>query len=435
MDGLNEKLVQYADSDILQRRLESAIGRIREGIAILFSHRGKTSSASVNNFTINDPVQTGCIAKSLTATLVAIALSEKTLRFEDSVIYFFDDYTVTQAVLEQLSNTKIYNLLNHTHGFDHSRFEILPREGNGFIDVNVMMRVMNEIRLFAPPGMLQSYSSIGPWFVAAILECVYGQPYHEILNQKLFHPLGIHNLNENVKICPSVGDELRLSAQDMMKIVNLHLHGSPDIPELFDHLVTLRTKYPSPAVKWFPVTANIYPGWIDFGGSYGQLGFGEASAGVVRFLPDQDAAIVVTATHQKLANFTLASLFKEVLQDFNSMHQPQLLRAEQWDEVDSSIYEGMFDNGKYRLLVNTATNGSLRVQVFLKQEGLNTTSKDPYIKRYFKPTANHTFISVQSEQFVCPILQFSHPQKNGLFQYINTGKFVFSRIGNVEHSH
>jgi CubicO group peptidase (beta-lactamase class C family) len=428
MDDTDLKFNLYNDSGDLQRRLESIIGNIGEGTAILFSNNGRISSASVNKFTIHDSVQIGCIAKSLTATLVAIAQYENKLRLEDSVIYFFDDFPITRSVLEHLSTTKIYHLLNHTHGLDHSLREALPKGRNGYIDVNTLLTAMNGVDLLAPPGLLSLYSSIGSWFVAAILECVYGQPYINLLNEKLFAPIGINALDVNLNICPAVGGDLRLSASDMMKIIKLHLHGNPDLPGLLDYLVILRTQYPSRALKWPPVVANFYPGWIDFDGSYGQLGFGEDSAGTVRFIPEHDAAIVVTASHQKLANYILAALFKDVLRDFGSISSPHLLSAEQWAEIDSSVYQGIYENGKYRMVVNSASNGSLNAQVFLKQPGLKISTSDPYIKRLYQPAANHTFISIQPEQSVCPLLQFSHPQENGLFKYLNTGKFVFTRI-------
>lgn len=431
MDDTYKKLDQFTDSEILQNKLESVVGKFPEGVAISYSHNGISSKASVNQFTITDPVQTGCIAKSLTATLVAIARHEHKIRFEDNIIYFFDDFSMKQSVHEQLSRIKIYHLLNHTHGLDHSLLENLPYKRNGYIDINSILRVVNDSGLSAPADVLSVYSNIGPWLVSAILECIYGQPYFRILNQKLFQPLGINTLTEENKVCPSIGGGLQLSAYDLMKIVNLHIHGSQDIPGVLEHLVALRTQFPAPVLKWPPIAAKFYPGWIDFNGSFGQLGFGENSAGVVRFLPDDDCAIVVTATHKMLANFVLATLFKEILSDFNNVRRSQLLIKSQLVNIDSSVYQGVYDNNKYRLIVDNPINGSLRAQVFLKQKGGYSVHGDPYIKRYYRPTTKHTFVSLQPEQSICPVLQFSHPQLDGLYQFINTGKFMFIRVNNI----
>jgi CubicO group peptidase (beta-lactamase class C family) len=375
---------------------------------------------------ITDTVNVGCVAKALTATLVAIAQHQGKLSLNSSLASFFPELNSPEAT----ASPDIGHLLNHTHGLDHSPLQALPRDERGYIDINSMSAVLRATQPIAQPGEVFSYGNLGPWLAAVILERVYDESYAAILQKLLFRPLNIPALESlaSGQVCPGMGGKLRLSAEDLMKLALLHLRGDLDGVSVQDELCDLRRQYCFPLPDATLAGRCVFPGWFDFGGSFGQFGYGEDSAAVVRFLPDEDIAIVVTARHKSLANSTMVRLFKDLLPDYSRVRPPQLLTPAEWSERDSHCYLGTFDNGGYRLRVDVAKNGSLRAKLFRKFADLREFDEEPYVKRYFKAATNHSFFPTEPEPMVCPELRFSHPGSDSRFRYVNTGKFVFARV-------
>lgn len=413
----------------LQAKLEELFGSQRSGISVLLYHKGERYSARLNNLPESRLVHIGCVAKTLTATMIGIAIMEGHLSLDDSIATFFEKYSEEDFFADALTKPTIGQLLNHTSGLDHSLLVSLPKDKKGFIETKKLLAdagAGNRI----PPGELFSYSHTAPWLAAAILEHIYQKSYTALLQEKLLEPLGMLKANSggDDQICPSIGGDLRLSANALMTFALMHMHGDSARVELKEALRTLRTQYPHEITSGLVKGARSYPGWFDFGESFGQLGHGENSAGVIRFMPEQDIAIVITAQHQKLANAALAMLFREWLPDFDRMQPPKPMSTGEWKEINPIGYMGTFENAGYRFELDTAANGALRGKVFRKRNTQGIMDNESYIKRYYKAAENHQFLPMEPESEVCPSLQFSHPGDDGRFKYINTGNFIFSRV-------
>jgi CubicO group peptidase (beta-lactamase class C family) len=298
------------------------------------------------------------------------------------------------------------------------------------IDISSVLNALWQAKLVSRPGELFNYNSIGPWIAASILEHLYARPYTDLLRTHLLEPLGISGVlvDDIGDICPAIGQGLHVSAQSLMKLVLLHMHGAPEMPGLKESLKSLRVNYAFLLSSGIMKGAKAYPGWFDFGGRrFGHLGFGAGSAGVIRFLPDRDVAIVITARHQKLANAALAIMFKEMAPDLHNKPIPRILSAAEWTGIDPRIYKGVFENGAFRLEIDTAANGSLRGRVFRKANQDGASDAEPYVKRYYKACEQHRFFPTEQENVVAPSLEFSHPDAHGKFRYISTGNYAFSR--------
>lgn len=413
----------------LQHRLETQLGKQRDGVAVAVYQRGAIHTAAMNGYTTDSAVQTGCIAKSLTATLVAIAESEGLLCLGDSVGSGIDGGAMPTVLAEHLAQTRLHHLLSHTSGLDHSTLGNISRRSDGWIDVKSLLDEVAQAGVIAPPGRLFGYSSIGAWIAAGILEHRYGQPYRDVLHERLFAPLGINALSDlsAQSVCPSFGGELRLSADGLMKLALLHLRGDPHRPRIDEHLQALHRTHPFDLPEMPLGGVRAYPGWFDFGNGFGHSGHGDASSGVLRFMPAQDAAIVIAAGHPMLAKTTMALLFKESLDEYRRIGSLKPQPAEQWARTDPKPYTGTFENAKYRLSLDIAANGSLRARAYRKQGECGGEDAEPYVKRYFKAMAPGTFIPVPAESKVCPVLLYSERAPDGLFNYLGTNLYSFRR--------
>ena len=432
----------------LQSRLEDVFGGQPHGIQLISSCRKDYLSASINAMTAESTVPVGCIAKLLTATLVAIAQMEGRLSLHSRLASLL-------PLSDRFADLCIGHLLNHTSGLDHSVMDTVLRQADLFHDTALLLRCVETSPILARPGVVFNYTNLGPWLAATVLEAIYEQCYVSLLEEKIFKPLNISVSLGHVatSICPSIGNELRLSANDLLKIAALHLHGDIERPMLLEHLRALRSLFGFTLSGSVLAAEKAFPGCFDYGGSFGQLGYGTEGSALIRVVPDDAGVIVVTTTHANLATPVLAALKSDTFRDLQSNLLPTFLSRSEWQSTDSSFYRGCYVNGRYLLFLDTARNGALRGKVYhrsgfadnkgqdILEQGVlhqdapekgsptqGISEENLYLKRYFKAATDNSFIPIDPEPKVMPRLHFSHFQSGVGFQYVSTGHYVFARI-------
>jgi len=134
----------------------------------------------------------GSISKVFTSTLLAYEVVENGLNPDDSVheVLNFDLKDSVDVTYKQLSN--------HTSG--------LPRVPGGFIwnvifhsdnpyqnftDEKLREYLSEDLEMDADPGTDHSYSNLGAGFLGYVLELKTGKSYDELLNERIFSPLGM----------------------------------------------------------------------------------------------------------------------------------------------------------------------------------------------------------------------------------------------------
>lgn len=410
-------------SSMIKGVLEKIVGDQTFGVSLVCMRGNDVSCSQIHGVEVNTPVQVGCVAKTLTSILAAYAQMEGLLKLDDRLAEYF-------PVSGKFSDIALGHLLNQTSGVDQSMITTLPRCHNGLINRQALLAQLESSALLSRPGTMFHYGNLGPWLVAAILEKQYELSYADLLERLIFDPLGISapGQSDAAEICPSMGMGLKLSAQDLLRIISLHLDGSPDHPALAKSLESLRSTFGFRLSGSVMMAVRACPGWFDYGSSFGQLGHGEHSAAVIRFVPDQKMVIAITTDHPQLANVALAILFRDTLSEFSVASGPRLMTAEEWAQVDPYIYTGCYENGRYRMWLDIARNGALRARVYGKTDETPDGDSEPGIKRYFKPAVGNSFIPAEPEPQVCPVLNFSslHDDATG-FRYISTGRYVFTR--------
>ncbi|MCC6202811.1 MAG: beta-lactamase family protein [Gammaproteobacteria bacterium] len=419
----------------LQTLLELALGHQRLGIALGVATDDAVLDAAIHGGTITRPVRIGCIAKALTATLVAIAASEGRLCLDAPIGAYLPPARIPAKMSGAARAICVYHLLNHTSGLDHSRLAGLPRSADGRIDARALLTDLAQSGSIAPPGRLYGYSNVGPWLAAAILETVYRRTYAELLERLLFAPLGIAALSrpEAKRLCPAQGGDLRLSATDLLRIGRWYLDGDPARPGLHAHLRALYTRHAVPLPRLPLGGVQAYPGWVDYGNSFGQVGFGDDGAGLLRFLPTERTVIAIAAANPQLVHAALATVLRPLLADFRSVCRLHLLTATEWAAIDPAVYLGVYANARYRLSISLAASGLLQVAVHSRQSG--TAGVDagpaPYLLRRLRAARNDVFLPEQPEPEVCPVLVFSEPADGG-FRYLSTRVHQFVRADGDE---
>ena len=150
--------------------------------------------ADMTSHTANTPqtkFDIGSITKQFTAALVLQQVEAGRIRLDDPLSTYLPWYrsdTGKQIVIEQL--------LHHTSGlppdFDTPSFNATPT-GATYFEPRAFVEKFCESNLSAAPGSKWQYSNCGYDILGLVLESVTGQPYANLLRQKLLDPAGMHD--------------------------------------------------------------------------------------------------------------------------------------------------------------------------------------------------------------------------------------------------
>jgi CubicO group peptidase (beta-lactamase class C family) len=131
------------------------------------------------------------MSKVFTATAVMIAVQEGLVDLDEPIVTYLPDFTVHSA-FEAYPQRKITlrMLLSHTAGFTQEA----PVGNNFELDQGTFVSHVQSISdtwLRFPVGTGYAYSNLGIDLAGHILERVYGQPFSQVMNEKVLDPIGM----------------------------------------------------------------------------------------------------------------------------------------------------------------------------------------------------------------------------------------------------
>ena len=166
----------------------------------------------------DQPYHAASVGKLFTATLIELLAEGRDLEVDDPIVeYLPADLLEGLHVYRGTDYTgdiEIRHLLGHTSGLPHlfpDEFGILNRrrevdaEGRTYFDVmleepdrfiapeETIEWAKANLHPHFPPGKGIHYSEVGYNLLGLIVESVTGRPYHEVLHERLFDPLGMEH--------------------------------------------------------------------------------------------------------------------------------------------------------------------------------------------------------------------------------------------------
>lgn len=145
----------------------------------------------------NDVWHIGSDGKPITATLIARLVDEGTLSWSKTLAEMLPDLAATMR--PEYRDVTLIDLLSHRAGFAHDTADMAFV--NTFYDdkrpladqrLAYVSRTLTEAP-DVPPHTKFSYSNTGFILAAVIAERVTGKPYEDLMQQKVFQPLGMTN--------------------------------------------------------------------------------------------------------------------------------------------------------------------------------------------------------------------------------------------------
>ncbi|HEX6996818.1 MAG TPA: serine hydrolase domain-containing protein [Gammaproteobacteria bacterium] len=335
----------------LQERLEAAFARVpRKHVVVAVSGPSGRCYAAVSSRhgVDRDPGEwtfaTGCITKLLTATLVLDAVEAGAVRLHDGVASLLGRAGGPGA----LAGVTVRHLLEHTHGIADPPFGRAPLRANGRVDVEELLRSVGD-RTRWPAGALYSYSDVGPWLAAAIVERVWDAGFADLLRERL--PGGLECAATRPAgappfACASRGGGLALGVRGLIGFLERALagptfHASCDVA---GHRIT-------PLPGWSVAERGIYLGWKYFGeGWYGHNSVMPLASLLVRTHP-RSGTVLLIASRGHPASLVAAKLFARSLPELKNLVIPRPLPAERAAALDPMSYCGSYSTGSRRLSI------------------------------------------------------------------------------------
>jgi CubicO group peptidase (beta-lactamase class C family) len=190
---------------------------VRDGFVVL--------DAAFYPYDGSTPHDLASVTKSVTTTLLGIALDQHKLKLNDRVVSFFRDRTIANLDARKARMT-VADLASMTSGFSCG-----PADDERTLRDMMMSRNPVQFTLDLPmaanPGATFSYCSPGMHLLAAIVEKATGLSALEFARQNLFGPLGITDVTwpgDAQGVTHGWGD-LRLAPRDAAKLGYLWSNG------------------------------------------------------------------------------------------------------------------------------------------------------------------------------------------------------------------
>jgi serine-type D-Ala-D-Ala carboxypeptidase/endopeptidase len=179
-----------------------SIGVLKDGKAVTY-HFGTTERGKQHVPNARTLYAIGSITKTFTGVLLAQAVVEKKLQFDDDVRKYLDgDYPNLEY---QGQPVRLWQLINHTSGLPRSlpeKFEELIRQEPDAAQRTVkettllegytqedFFRDLHSAQLTRVPGEKFSYSNAAAQLLGLVLERIYGKSYEELVRIKIAGPL------------------------------------------------------------------------------------------------------------------------------------------------------------------------------------------------------------------------------------------------------
>ncbi|MBX3364621.1 MAG: beta-lactamase family protein [Phycisphaeraceae bacterium] len=124
------------------------------------------------------------ISKSLTGMVLAMLAAEGVLSLDAPIGELCDELP------EHVRAITPRQLASHTSGIRHYRGSE-SRLNHRFVDLNSALAIFVNDPLVHTPGARYTYSTYGYTLLGVVMERAAGMPFHELLNSRLFIPLGL----------------------------------------------------------------------------------------------------------------------------------------------------------------------------------------------------------------------------------------------------
>lgn len=171
---------------------------------------------------VRQPYYTASVGKLFTSVLAGMLVEQGQLRYSDRLADYLDQDLLHNLHIyngaDYTAKLEIRHLLNHTSGLNDF-YDDKPKRGKSMMDLvfdepsrfwaprEIVEWAKEHLSNPFPPGKGFHYSDTNYILLGLVIEAITGKPFHEVLKQSLFHPLGMKHshllqFSEPIEPCP-----------------------------------------------------------------------------------------------------------------------------------------------------------------------------------------------------------------------------------------
>jgi CubicO group peptidase (beta-lactamase class C family) len=186
----DESLGKLLESIRESHRLPGMIGAIVKGDTLAhIGAAGIRKMGSAEPMQVQDQVHLGSNTKAMTATLVGMLIDDGLLEWSSTIREVFPE--VASRLHTDFQRATLSDLLTHRAGLPHdASWWGLPGRTTTDQRLAAMLTLFSKPPL-TTPGIVYAYSNAGYAIAGLMAEQVTGQPWEELMQQRLFGPLGM----------------------------------------------------------------------------------------------------------------------------------------------------------------------------------------------------------------------------------------------------
>lgn len=172
------------------------------GFAVAVVRRGKVEllkTYGVREFGGSEPItpqttfRIGSLSKGFASTLAGLALAEGDISLSTPVAQFAPNFALKGG---SESRVTVEYVLSHRVGLPPNAYDNLLEEGVAVRDIISRFR---KVKPICSVGSCYAYQNVSYDLISSVLSSVYGQPYEDLVADKLFGPLGMSGASVGIE--------------------------------------------------------------------------------------------------------------------------------------------------------------------------------------------------------------------------------------------
>jgi beta-lactamase class C len=181
------EFVQYMEHELdSSKTVGAAFTIVNQGRIIYtgtYGERERGSGKEVDEHTL---FRLASVSKGFAGVLASILEQEGVFSLNDKVVDIYPGFLLKDSA--STADLSIRDLLSHTSGLVPYAFDNLVEDDQ---ELSTIIDRLNEVDISAPPGELYGYQNVMFSMLDPIAERSTGLPYKDLLQEKIFNPLGM----------------------------------------------------------------------------------------------------------------------------------------------------------------------------------------------------------------------------------------------------
>lgn len=180
----------------------AAVAVVKNGKIVFLQGFGVKAAGTHDSVDIHSVFRLASVSKPFAAMAAAIAKERNEIDWNDPVVCHQPDFALSNS--ESTQSLNIRHLLSHTTGLPRHAYTDLVENGYAYEDI---LKRLQTVPVYTSSGKIFAYQNVMYSVIGDVLEESTGISYPQLLEQRIFKPLGMNNASatyEDIQVAQNV---------------------------------------------------------------------------------------------------------------------------------------------------------------------------------------------------------------------------------------